>query len=347
MSLKDDLLEELHVGDTVTLLYCQSNHVTGKILRLTPNLIQLETSEGRPRIELDSINSYDPDSAPPSPPDPAPVSPISATQPSSLSEEEHILKAMEECRVPSLEEVADWNGIRAEAKASENRDARGTVAGILDVLSYASRQHDSSAQDKIRDAKARALQGIKRCPQASALLHRLLGSICLTQSDFSGAEQYYSDADWYKGAAYAAKWGNHPQALGSYLEQYLLREEVWERDLIHQYVDLAVGNRDISTLCVYLRQAVAPSEARLRSLIDCSVYLAHRGGFSIRWTTPDSLYAPDNLRAILASFPAEWQTDSSQENPVELVPTPVRQNASFRVGTIKRFDPNCYGFIQE
>lgn len=354
MSLKKYVLEDLKKGDHVALSYGQNQQAVGIVLDLNEDLIQIQTQKGKSRILLDSIISYEtieieepaPAPAAKAQEQAAPARPAPAREPTA---EERIITEMEGSRVPPLEEVADLKGIRAAAKAMEDRDVLRMVGSILDAASSAEKQQGSGREDKLRDTMARARSAIRDYPQGSPIFQRVLGALYLMQSEFGRAEEAFRAAGWYKGAAYAAQWGSHPKELRSYLERYLRSEEVWERDLVRQYVDQAVSSRDVSALCDCLRRDAAPEEERLRSLIDCAVYLAHKGGFSIRWTDPADLYSVDNLRAVLASLPSDWNTGGGEPEsaPPQTAESAPEQEAVWQTGAIKNYYGSCFGFIRE
>lgn len=339
MSLKEAILEELKEGDQVALIYGQSLQAAGRILRLTPNLIQIDTGSGRPRIELESIYSYD--IVEEAQEEPAPPAKQSAS-----GQEEEIAAGIAQSQAPTPEAAADWDGIRRSARSSGNRGVQRAVEGILDALRFASRQQ-SGGQDKIRDITARTLNSIQLYPEETALFRRVLGGICLLRGDFAGAEDHFASAGEFRAAAYAAQWGGRPQEAEGYLNRYILENRLWEGALIRQYGDLAAAKKDASALWICLRREAAPEEERLHCLIDCAVYLARRGGFPIRWARPEALYSAENLPGIVDSLPDGWRAEGFQMEPA---PPQISENpdqSRWRTGSVKTYNTNCFGFLRE
>ena len=365
MSLKAAILEEVQVGQTVVLSYGLQT-VSGRVLRLSENMIHIQTAESSPRIDLESITSFDvlPDGAvPPSAqvlprvqmvPAPAQAVPAPAA-PAPVGRAMADLRAELPAETPAL---APEEGLALLRAALHGADAAqvpaGEINGILDSLANAMRNH--ALDSKLHDLKAhtnRLYQEAEGEP-ALDLLTLLMAELELCGAHYDAAAACFAAVGRHEAAASCARQAGLPDSAAQYLLQAVLNGETLT----------PAGAKLLGAECVRLQNAAVlpralslkPAAEAVHGLLLCAAVVAGHLGIEL---SGEVFAAPaDLLGGFCRLLPAAWQADSGavraaeealafaqKERAAALRPVPAAP-AGPAVSTVQKFvAEKGYGFL--
>ncbi len=319
MSLKQDFLAEISVGDQVSLLFGPQCQAEGVVLKLTEHTVRLQTASGTPRIALDSIISYDTAEASAAEPAPALSGPAAPADPAQRLEQ-RLLSS----EPAGVETIADWEQILQVFQDKDNphplrSQVMSSVSSFLALLQNPA-MPAAEREDKMHNIRAKLLNlAAGLTGEDDRLdLYALLASMYMRLGDYAQAEKYFAKAEDFYGASYAADFCGDSAQLDQDLDAYLCAPDC-DPYLYRLYAQSASRRRDAAALCRRLKvleRGGTPAEDEWELLCACARHICTLAGLPSQWAAdcaPDR--AADCLAQFCAQLPEDWnRADAPAQN---------------------------------
>lgn len=362
MSMKDDFLDEIHVGDYVIIYYGAQLSATGKVLKLTNSSVCIETENGYPRISLDSIFSYDMPLQSQEGKD-AEIK-ISAVLESRMEvveerlESDNIAAYLHNAVPLNMECVADWNNRKKLFEDPDlPRELRNEIRGIISSFSNIMKSIPTSSKvldDKMHNISAKVLRTAMQYEDMQDELYGLLAAMYLQLRENKKAAEYFLKAHEYLELIYAGGCDCSLNQQDVYLDSYISVPNRLDPYLYSLYIKSAMRRKNVLALGrrVQILQENTQFDdldiQELEYLSACVWNIAKDEGFALQTKIPTD---PTSILQYLVSFfnglPENWNcidimADINHKETKQLRETDQQRYTS----TIKYFNSSkLFGFI--
>lgn len=366
MSIKDDFLDEIHVGDYVTVYYGSQMCITGTVTKLTDSSVRVQAENTSPRIALDSIISYDTPEQSKEHTDAAQsvseVPEISTVLVSPALIGAQALAAYFQDVVPlSINDVADWESHKKGFEVADlPRELRNAVRGAISSFSNIVQQMPLPLKmfdDKMHNISAKIHCMAKQYADMQDDLYGLLASMYLQLEDFEKSEKFFAKTRCFLELVYATDCGKQTDRIDQYLDNYVRAPNRLDPYAYCLYAQSACNRKSVLALSqrVLELQRIAQLGERgckeLECLSACAFLIARDGNLPLQWTAMYSsrAFALKCLSRFIIDLPADWvHVDVSANNHIKLLDPPKKDaNARLHISTIKHFDTSkLFGHIK-
>lgn len=329
MSIKDDFLEEIQVGDGVAITYGESGALTvqGVVEKYLSSVVVVAGK----RIRFDSIVDYEPldpaqikeqthqteqtvSRVPAAAAAPAERMIAPATPAPSGTELDCIAAAKELAAAPMLSEEAllELSSLRTKIKElRQEGKLSGNVIGVLDSLQNAAKQQDRSAMRyKLHDWKANTQKLLQQNQDLDAqdALYHLLAVIYVLDEDLIEAANQFGDAGRYDLAALCFQKLGDTDGVEECAALSILDNDPIPPYMLRLYAEAVRASKDVSALCSRMEEGTE-NPAEQAALLHCAAYLSAQAGLTIAWPDRVNLDSAENYRAFPKLLPKDWNTD--------------------------------------
>ena len=366
MSMKDDFLDEIHVGDFVAIYYGAQMSITGTVTKLTDSLVRIQTANASPRIALDSIISYDTPDQPEDHTDtaqPASKVPEVSLAPTSpvLIGAQTLVALFQDVKPLSIDDVADWESRKKRFDDVElPRELRNAVQGAISSFSNIVQQMPRPKKmfdDKMHNIAAKIHCIANQYTDMEDDLYGLLASMYLRLQDFDKAEIFFSKTKCFLEQVYVADLGKLAGKIDQCLDNYVRGPNRLDPYAYCLYAQSSCNRRSLlafSQRVLNLQGAAQLDEygcEELEYLCACAFTIARDGNLPLQWTAmyTSRAFALKCLSRFIIDLPADWtHVDVSADDKAKALDPPAKKSdPKLHTSTIKYFNTSkLFGHIK-